>query len=158
MQMIVTGFFVIYSLIACNSITGNNQAAAVKPTDDITAAVSSCYAFTHNSDTIVLNITTTGNTFSGHMVYQLKERDRNNGTLKGIIKGDTLIADYTFSSGGMLSVRQVSFLKQYNNLIEGIGEVKLKNNRWVLATRRHFRLRAFYLRQQLANSCFIVAD
>ena len=37
------------------------------------------------------------------MLYQLKEKDRNDGTLQGTINGDTLIADYTFSSEGMLS-------------------------------------------------------
>jgi hypothetical protein len=79
------------------------------------------------------------------MLYQLKERDRNNGTLQGTIKGDTLIADYTFSSEGMVSVRQVAFLKQQEGLREGFGELKQKNNQWVFANPRALQFTGFVL-------------
>ncbi|TKK71790.1 hypothetical protein FC093_01870 [Ilyomonas limi] len=150
MQRIFISLCITFCLIACNSNTSNtnnHQTADVQSTNDSADAVSSslCYAYMQNMDTIRLNITTTGDTFSGHMLYQLKERDRNNGTLQGTIKGDTLIADYTFSSEGMVSVRQVAFLKQQEGLREGFGELKQKNNQWVFANPRALQFTGFVL-------------
>ena len=79
------------------------------------------------------------------MLYQLKEKDRNDGTLRGTINGDTLIADYTFSSEGMLSMRQVAFLKEQNNLKEGFGELKLNNNQWVFTNPQELQFTGFVL-------------
>src|SRR4051812_44424761 len=109
MQKVFIVLFIIGSLVACNSNSNNHKTADVKPANDSTAVVPQYYAYMLNKDTIRLNITVTGNTFTGLMLYQLKEKDRNDGTLSGTIHGDTLIADYSFSSEGMLSVRQVAF-------------------------------------------------
>src|SRR5690349_15219663 len=131
MQKILIFLFIISSLIACSSNSSNNQTADIKVTNDSTAVIYQCYTYLQNNDTIHLNIIMSDKTFTGHMLYQLKEKDRNDGTLQGTINGDTLIADYTFSSEGMLSMRQVAFLKVQNNLEEGFGELKLDNNQWV---------------------------
>jgi len=145
MQKIWISLFVICCLIACNNNTNNNQTADVKPINDSTAAVLSCYNYMQNKDTIRLNITITGNTFSGHMLYQLKEKDRNDGTLQGTIKGDTLIADYTFSSEGVQSVRQVAFLKQNDGLKEGFSEVEERNGRMIFANPQALQFTGFLL-------------
>src|SRR4051812_35659780 len=111
MQKVLSGLLIIFCSIACNSNTNNKQTADVQPAgDSIVAAVSSqlCYAYMQNRDTVLLNITATGNTFTGHMLYQVYGKDRNDGTLQGTIQGDTLTADYTFASEGMTSVRQVA--------------------------------------------------
>ena len=38
--------------------------------------------------------------------------------------GDTLFADYTFSSEGQSSVREIVMIKKGNDLIEGFGNVE----------------------------------
>ena len=150
MQKIFIILFIISGSIACNNSTGN-KTADDKSINDSAATVSQCYSYMQNKDTIHLNITITGNTFTGHMLYQLKEKDRNDGTLHGTIHGDTLIADYTFSSEGMTSVRQVAFLKLQNNLKEGFGELKLNDNQWVFTNPHALQFTGFELISTLCN-------
>jgi hypothetical protein len=45
------------------------------------------------------------------------------------MKGDTLVADYTFMSEGVSSVREVVFLQKDGTLIEGYGDVVDANNK-----------------------------
>ena len=47
------------------------------------------------------------------------------------MRGDTLVADYTFNSEGIESVRQVAFLKKGDQLLEGYGDVEQKDNKTV---------------------------
>ena len=56
-------------------------------------------------------------------------KDRNAGTLTGQMRGDTLLADYTFRSEGVESVRQVAFLTQDAGFVEGYGPVREQNGR-----------------------------
>ncbi|MBC7747549.1 MAG: hypothetical protein H7Z76_03040 [Methylotenera sp.] len=82
------------------------------------------YSGNIKKDTIVINLTIKGNQIlSGKLIYNFYEKDKNEGTLIGELKGDTLLADYTFMSEGISSVRQVVFLKKGNTYIEGYGDV-----------------------------------
>lgn len=81
-----------------------------------------CFEYIKNKDTATLKLVTTNNTVSGDLTYKLYEKDKNNGTITGIVKGDTIIANYTFQSEGMASIRQVVWLKKDGKLIEGFGE------------------------------------
>jgi len=65
-------------------------------------------------DTIRLNLTQQGTDVSGPLAYLLTEKDSNTGTLSGQMRGDTLIADYTFQSEGEESVR----LEEARRLLE----------------------------------------
>jgi hypothetical protein len=66
---------------------------------------------------------------NGKLSYNLTGKDKNEGTLVGNMKGDTLIADYTFISEGVSSVREVVFLQKDGTLIEGYGDVTDANNK-----------------------------
>lgn len=83
-----------------------------------------CYQYIKNRDTATLSINKGDNTITGNLGYNLYEKDKNAGTISGLIKGDTIIADYTFQSEGTQSVREVVWLKQGDKLIEGFGDVK----------------------------------
>lgn len=84
--------------------------------------VKKCYSRMTKKDTILLSFSMKEDqTFVGELNYKLFEKDKNIGTLSGVQKGDTLIADYTFMSEGTTSVRQVAFLKKGNTYIEGFG-------------------------------------
>lgn len=83
-----------------------------------------CYSGSIKKDTILMNLTIKGNEVTnGKLSYKFYEKDKNQGTLVGELKGDTLIADYTFMSEGVSSVRQVAFLKKGNTYVEGYGDV-----------------------------------
>ncbi|RYG11970.1 MAG: hypothetical protein EOO07_19775 [Chitinophagaceae bacterium] len=74
---------------------------------------------------------TSGNVTSGKLNYKLKEKDSNTGTIKGEMRGDTLLAEYTFNSEGTQSVRQVAFIKKGDQLLEGFGDVEQKDGKMV---------------------------
>jgi len=90
-----------------------------------------CYAYTTNKDTVILQISVSDTLVSGTLEYKLYEKDRNKGTIRGSMKGDTLYADYVFSSEGMVSTREVVFLKKDSMLTEGYGERDEINGRLV---------------------------
>jgi hypothetical protein len=94
-----------------------------------------CFAYDHEDDLIGLTIQMTGNSFTGQLAYAYREKDRNAGTIVGQMKGDTLIADYTFSSEGRRSVREVVFLKRGDTLIEGFGDVEQRDGKTVFKNR-----------------------
>lgn len=83
-----------------------------------------CYTFATKKDTAFLHINVTENIVSGDLEYHLSEKDINKGTVKGKIIGDTLIADYTFSSEGITSLREIVMIKKDNDFIEGFGDVQ----------------------------------
>lgn len=88
-----------------------------------------CYSGSINKDTILMSLTILGNHVAkGKLSYNFYEKDRNEGTFVGQLKGHTLIADYTFMSEGILSVRQIAFLKKGETYIEGFGDVIDDNN------------------------------
>lgn len=83
-----------------------------------------CYQYIKNRDTATLSLKTTGNKATGTLGYNLYEKDKNAGTIVGIVKGDTIIANYTFQSEGKTSVREVAFLQKGDQLTEGFGDVQ----------------------------------
>jgi hypothetical protein len=158
MQRLLLSMLIIGSLVCCTSKTNNNLSTKQSEIDDnkvgndSTAATTTCYTYTQNKDTITLSISTSGNTFTGDMLYQLKEKDRNKGTLQGTIIGDTLLADYHFASEGMMSVRQVAFIKQGNTLKEGFGDLKLdKDNQYIFKNPHALQFTGFVLTPTACN-------
>jgi hypothetical protein len=83
-----------------------------------------CYIFTTKRDTVSMTLNIKGNLIAtGKLSYKFFEKDKNEGDLAGQIRGDTLVADYTFMSEGVSSIRQVAFLKKGNTFAEGYGDV-----------------------------------
>lgn len=106
------------------------------PTNPAAENSTSCYTYTKNRDTASLSLTMKGEELTGNLKYHLFEKDANKGTIAGEIKGDTIIADYTFDSEGLRSVRQVVFLKKDGKLYEGYGESEEKDGRSVFKNRK----------------------
>ena len=73
---------------------------------------------------------------TGNLIYKFFEKDQNKGTLQGIIKGDTLTANYEFISEGIKSVREIAFLKKGNNFVEGHGDMAEKNGKLIFKNSR----------------------
>ena len=125
-------------LTACNTKTAQESAGETAADTATVAAppvaTASCYAYTANTankDTITLRLTANKNAVTGEFAYKLFEKDKNTGTIQGGMKGDTLLADYTFMSEGTESVRQVAFLRGGDTFTEGYAAVRQEGSRMV---------------------------
>lgn len=103
-------------LWACGS-TGKTEE---KITEDKTPSYQ-CYGSYTDTDSVFLKLTFLGDEVTGDLTYKLYEKDKNQGRLQGVMHGDTLLATYQFTSEGKTSTRDVAFLKQGNDLVEGFA-------------------------------------
>lgn len=113
---------------SCNT-TGKKPPAALPEEPKAESSVLSCYQYATEKDTIELRLRVEGNAVTGALRYQLFEKDGNNGTIRGALKGDLLLAAYTFMSEGITSVREVAFKLSGDQVIEGFGEITVSGNR-----------------------------
>lgn len=90
-----------------------------------------CYSSVMGQDTMRLYLETTGEVVTGDLTYNFYEKDDNQGTLRGQMRGDTLLADYTFLSEGIESVRQVAFLKKGGGFVEGYGDAEDRDGKMI---------------------------
>ncbi|MGA8853095.1 MAG: hypothetical protein WB492_02850 [Christiangramia sp.] len=99
-----------------------------------------CFSYSGEKDTIFMSIHIKDDSIvEGDLVYSLDEKDRNKGSIRGTIHGDSLFADYEFDSEGRSSTREVFFLRTDNGLIEGFAPVKDSQNKTVF-THHNFRM------------------
>ncbi|MDQ6529372.1 hypothetical protein [Flavobacterium sp. LHD-85] len=100
------------------------EAEIVEPAGD------QCYAWKSNGSVIEMSFNVNSHQeVNGKLSYNLVGKDKNEGTLIGNMKGDTLVADYTFNSEGVSSVREVVFLQKDGAFIEGYGDVATANDK-----------------------------
>jgi len=124
---VVAGF-----IAACQNKTPEQKIDSLATAPDTTViADKACYAYIKNKDTASLSMTKAGNAVTGQLDYNFYEKDKNAGTIAGVIKGDTIIADYTFNSEGTSSVREVIFIRKGDQLAEGYGPMEEKGGRTV---------------------------
>ena len=88
-----------------------------------------CYRYIDKADTVILKTIYVNGFVTGTLVYNFYQKDKYSGTIQGQMKGELLIADFTFFSEGVKSVRQVAFKKKGKNFIEGYGETEDKNGK-----------------------------
>ena len=119
--------FMALVLFSCNDQSLKTDINDVKTLPE----VRNCYQYAGNRDIIVLNLISKGDSVKGSLSYSLYQKDNSIGTIQGKMKGDLLIADYTFQSEGITSVRQVAFKQRGASFIEGYGEVSNEGNRTV---------------------------
>lgn len=115
--------FLIFLFAACNN-TQNIKEEASSITEPL-----SCYAYIHNSDSILLNIKVDDNIVTGNLTYNFFEKDDNEGSINGEMHGDTIFAVYKFQSEGKESEREIAFLKREDTFVEGFGEVIYENEK-----------------------------
>jgi hypothetical protein len=115
---------VLIALILSACSAQNSQDSSSVPADSVVEEMTSnCYLYVNKLDTVQLNLMQLGTKVSGELTYKFYEKDANSGTIEGEIKGDTLLANYTFNSEGITSLRQVAFLKKGEDWVEGVGDV-----------------------------------
>jgi len=82
-----------------------------------------CYLYNENGSMINLDIKKSDNPIEGNLTYALAEKDKNTGTFIGEFNDGKLVGIYTFQSEGKESKRQVAFMLEDNQLVEGYGEL-----------------------------------
>lgn len=119
--MIIKYLFLVS--IAYATISCNNQAPAAN-TDEgaVKKSPIHCYSYIRNNDTIILKTIDVNGSMTGTLEYYLYQKDKNRGTIQGKLKDGLLIADYTFISEGVQSVRQVAFKQSGTSFVQGFGE------------------------------------
>lgn len=90
-----------------------------------------CYEMTMKKDSAFLQLQLTDSVVNGTLNFNFFEKDSNKGTIKGVLRGDKIIADYTFQSEGLTTVREVVFLLQDKTLVQGFGELQEKGGKFV---------------------------
>lgn len=105
------------------------------PAVPVAQKVTECYNYIKNRDTATLKINMENEELTGNLSYKLFEKDSNNGTIAGEIKGDTIIAEYIFDSEGLRSIREIVLLKKDDKLYEGYGDVEEINGKMVFKDR-----------------------
>lgn len=116
------------------SETTTPETVAEKP------AIEECYKGILKEDTIAMTLVIKENEITdGQLSYHFFEKDKNDGTLKGQIKGDTIFADYTFMSEGKQSVREVAFLKEGDAYIEGYGDMEEHGGKMIFKDSKHLK-------------------
>jgi hypothetical protein len=103
------------------------------PRPDVTTMqpTMNCYSGHIGKDSFHLRVEQFPTVVTGSLTYDFFEKDKNEGDLDGKISGDTLLANYTFSSEGKISTRQVIFLLKDSVATEGYGEMRDKEGKMV---------------------------
>ena len=133
MKKIILFAFILSA--GCNSYTSKDQSEKIikdtsvsKKDAPMPFMMPGCYAWVAKKDSALLTLDISGNKVSGNLNYVLYQKDNNKGIINGILQDSLIIADYTFQSEGMTSVRQVVFKLHGNSLIEGFGDIDMKGD------------------------------
>lgn len=116
---------------ACNNETkvASETESLITTKVEEPVAQNACYQSFYKRDTVTLHLEVNNNRVTGNLVYHLFEKDKNSGIIDGQMKGDTLLAEYSFMSEGVNAVREVAFLKKGSDLVEGYGDMVEKNGK-----------------------------
>jgi len=127
MKKIIAVSFVLLTMISCRNRDSKtesvNTAVQELTNKTVTFSEPACYVYDDGKNHISMEFTEIGAICKGNLTYAFAEKDKNIGTFIGKLEGDILLADYTFQSEGMESVRQVAFKVSKDTLIEGYGDM-----------------------------------
>ncbi|RYF97224.1 MAG: hypothetical protein EOO00_00725 [Chitinophagaceae bacterium] len=134
--MILKNLAIVLSIILSGSC--NNESNSSTEVKDTTLAEtkaevkpvipSGCYAQIAKRDTSMLQFEQKDSSINGTLSYKLFEKDRNDGTFQADIEGSIITGWYIFKSEGVVSVRQVSWKINGEELWPGEGEVTQRND------------------------------
>jgi hypothetical protein len=111
--------------------TVQNEAKNTFDTSNHILDVNGCYEMVLRQDTASMELHMKDSVVTGNLVFDWNEKDGNTGTIKGIMKGNLIYADYVFESEGMTSVREVIFKLEGSLLQQGVGDLDEQNNKIV---------------------------
>lgn len=115
---------VVYSAIAACNVPRQDDGAA---TSNIRTP--DCYLFVQDRDTIKLALESVEGKIKGKLAFRFFEKDDSRGVIDGAMYGDTLLATYAFTSEGLMSYREVAFLRREDSFVMGSGQILNRGNR-----------------------------
>ncbi len=126
MKTLPTLFFVVLLLVACKGPKQDSpiDAAFSPDAEHLEEINTECFQYLGEKDTVRLTTHVDGTNITGTLDYAIFEKDKNSGTIKGEIRDDMIIAEYTFMSEGDSTRRQVVFKNTEEGWKEGYGEMK----------------------------------
>jgi len=117
--MSLFGISVMMWVVACNP--AEKKPVASMRTGD---ASPECFLYVQGRDSIKLSMVQEKGAIQGRLAYLFYEKDKSMGTIEGHMRGgDTLFVNYSFTSEGMYSNRELAFLKKEDCLLMGTGEI-----------------------------------
>ncbi|MCT1532732.1 MULTISPECIES: hypothetical protein [Sphingobacterium] len=124
-SILAVSLFVLgFSSCQSNSNQNTSENTTSNSNDWTTSELAGKYSYVGNGDTITLDISSQNDSLVGPLYYSFKEKDRNAGTFRGVIKDSLLVGEYSFMSEGMNSIRETVFGIVPEGLIEGFGEIE----------------------------------
>ena len=111
------------------------------------STLQSCYLGISGKDSTMISLDDNLGTITGKMRYNNFEKDSSFGDIIGIKNGDTLKLNYTFQSEGLVSEREIYFLKKKDQLLEGIGDHKSDGNKDLYANPSKLKYETTTLKQ-----------
>jgi hypothetical protein len=82
-----------------------------------------CYAQIAQRDTALLQFESKDSTINGTLSYNIYQKDRNDGTVQADVNGNIVSGWYIFKSEGVVSVREVSWKINGQELWPAMGEL-----------------------------------
>lgn len=125
-------------LISCKKETPAPVPAEKEVIPKVEKETSACYEVNKYGNIISLHINYDNDKVDGTLSYALQEKDKNTGTFEGKIKDSIIIADYTFESEGIKSVREIAIKLKGNQAIEGYGDMNNEGTRFKDVTQLNF--------------------
>ena len=87
-----------------------------------------CYQNVLNGDTAFLKLNVHEFKVDGTLNYKRAQKDSNEGTFTGVIRGEIIVINYNFQSEGKNSMREIAFKIKGDQLIEGFGDILMKGD------------------------------
>lgn len=110
-----------------------NSDTVVNNTAVVDSVSSGCYSQIIQRDTSLLQIEQKGSTATGTLSYNIYQKDRNDGTLQAEVTGDIIKGWYLFKSEGIISVREIAWKINADELWPATGEVIQRNDTTLFA-------------------------
>ena len=132
--------FGIVTLFSCNQDEEKNTTEVTDSTSSVKTNDSpppsnpsarlepGCYRMIISRDTAEMKISVEGNKVEGDLLYNPFEKDGSFGKFKGEIKDSVIYGGYRFESEGMVSYREVAYMIVPDGLVEGFGDIDMKND------------------------------
>lgn len=93
------------------------------------------YAYQKNKDTIRMEIQQFGSPVIGDLLISLAEKDKNEGTFNGNLRDSVLIGEYTYSSEGVSSIREVALKFRGDRVLLGSAPMEERGGKMVFVDR-----------------------
>lgn len=124
----------LFLLLAVGSLSCGKQQESGETQDQEMHSVdprAGVYAYQKNKDTIRMEIQQFGSPVIGDLVISLAEKDKNTGTFNGQLRDSVLIGEYTYTSEGVSSIRQVALKFRGDRVLLGSAPMEERGGKMV---------------------------